>query len=111
MVPLAIKNYGLGVMDMPLLPIGACSCIFTTFYAFQNIYFGSMCVDLAEVFGGKKAADPNAPGDWMGMAKKLMPIAFNVGLVFFLVKAVKSQMKKATEQIQANLKEENKKKE
>merc|ERR550537_225312 len=40
MVPLAVKNYGLGVMDIPLLPVGCFSCVFTTFYAFQNIYFG-----------------------------------------------------------------------
>lgn len=109
MVPLAVKNYGLGVMDMPLLPIAAFSCVFTTFYAFQNIYFGSMCVDLAEVFGGKKASAD--PGDWTATMKKSMPIVFNVGLVVFLVKAVKGQIKKQTERIQENLKEKDKKKE
>merc|ERR1719487_2033086 len=54
MVPLAVKNYGLGVMDIPYLPIAVCSCIFTNFYAFQNIYLGSACSDLNEVFSAKK---------------------------------------------------------
>merc|ERR1719146_596665 len=56
MVPLSVKNYGLGVMDMPLLPIAVNSCIFTTFYAFQNIYLGSVAGNLKAAFAGKKAA-------------------------------------------------------
>merc|ERR1711988_1514649 len=86
MVPLSVKNYGLGVMDIDYLPIACCSMIFTNFYAFQNIYMGSTLQNLKDVFSPKKAAE--GPADWTETAKKLMPIVFNVVLVVFLVKAV-----------------------
>jgi len=38
MVPLFVKNYGLGVTDIGYLPNACCSMIFTNFYAAQNIY-------------------------------------------------------------------------
>lgn len=101
MVPLAVKNYGLGVMDIGLGPIAVCSCIFTNFYAFQNIYMGSAMQDIKEVFAPKTAAA--GPTDWTANAKKLMPVAFNVLLVIFLIKAVKAQIKKQKAAIEANL--------
>merc|ERR1719424_2121197 len=91
MVPLFVKNYGLGVMDIGYAPIAVCSTIFTNFYAFQNIYMGSTLQDLKEVFAPKAAGGEQ---DWTSTAKKVMPIAFNVLLIVFLVKAVKSQMVK-----------------
>lgn len=109
MIPLFMKNYSLGVMDIDLLPIAVCSSIFTNFYAFQNIYMGAACQNLADVFAPKKAAD--GPQDWTATAKKLMPIAFNILLVIFLVKAVKDQVKKQKAQIEKNLKEKAEKKE
>lgn len=109
MVPLFVKNYGLGVMDIDLLPIAVCSSIFTNFYAFQNIYMGAACQNLADVFAPKKAAA--GPQDWTATAKKLMPIAFNILLVIFLVKAVKDQIKKQKAAIEKNLKEKGDKKE
>merc|ERR1712187_1091601 len=36
MVPLFVKNYGLGVTDIGYLPNACCSMIFTNFYAAQN---------------------------------------------------------------------------
>jgi uncharacterized membrane protein YdjX (TVP38/TMEM64 family) len=108
MVPLAVKNYGLGVMDIDYLPIAVCSAIFTNFYAFQNIYMGSTLQNLKDVFSPKKAAE--GPSDWMETAKKLMPIVFNVVLVIFLVKAVKAQIKKQKAAIEQNLKDKDKKK-
>merc|ERR1712176_326769 len=94
MAPLMVKNYGLGVMDVGFLPIALTSCVFTPFYAFQNIYVGSQCQNLAEVFAPKKA-DPNAPTDYVAMLKTLVPVVMNVLLIYLLVKAVKQQVKKA----------------
>jgi len=108
MIPLFVKNYGLGVMDIGYLPIAGCSTIFTNFYAFQNIYMGSVCQNLQEVFAPKAAA--TGPQDWMGTFKKFMPVAFNILLVIFLVKAVKDQIKKQKAQIEENLKKKTDKK-
>jgi len=109
MVPLFVKNYGLGVMDIDYLPIAAAACIFTNFYAFQNIYVGAAMENMKEVFSPKKAAD--GPADWTAILKKMMPIVFNIMLVVFLVKAVKAQIKKQKAVIEASLKEKNEKKE
>merc|ERR1712039_236797 len=102
MVPLCVKNYGLGVLDIGYVPIAAASCIFTPFYAYQNIYFGSACQDLKEVFAPRKSA--SAAGDWKATAKSMMPIAFNVCLVLMLFRAVKHQIKKSRSAMEANLK-------
>merc|ERR1712039_1080892 len=103
MEPLFVKNYGLGVTDIGYLPNACCSMIFTNFYASQNIYMGSKMQDLKEVFAPKKAQD--GPTDWTAKAKALMPMAFNVLLVIFLVKALKAQFKKQREGIEKKLKE------
>lgn len=102
MVPLCVKNYGLGVLDIGYLPIAMCSCIFTPFYAFQNIYLGSICQDLKEVFAPKKKGVD--AGSWTDTIKTTAPIVFNVMLVIFLVKAVKAQIRKQKDAIQADLK-------
>jgi len=107
MVPLFVKNYGLGVMEIDLLPIAGCSVIFTNFYAFQNIYMGSAMENLKDVFAPKKAA---GPGDWFSTGKKMMPLAFNVVLIVFLVMAVKGQIKKQKAAIEEKLKKEQSKK-
>lgn len=104
MVPLFVKNYGLGVMDIDYLPIAVCSSFFTNFYAFQNIYMGSACENLKEVFAPKKAVD--GPMDITSTIKKMMPVAFNILLVIFLVKAVKDQIKKQKAQIEEKLRKE-----
>jgi len=106
--PLSVKNYGLGITDVPLLPIATFSCIFTTVYAFQNIYLGSTCKNLKEVFAPKKAVV--GPRDWASTAKSLMPIVFNIMLVIFLVKALKAQFKKQKAEIEAKLKQKTEKK-
>merc|ERR1712187_764267 len=92
MAPLAVKNYGLGVMNVPYSYIAFGSMIFTNFYAFQNIYIGASCQDLAEVFSPKKGG--GSPQDAMGYIKKFGPIVFNFLLVFFLAEAVKDAMNK-----------------
>lgn len=109
MVPLSVKNYGLGVMEVGYLPIAVCSTIFSNFYAFQNIYMGAACQNLKEVFAPKKGAAA-AGGDWMEVVKKCLPIAFNFILIIFLVKAVKGQVKKQKNKIEAELKAKNEKK-
>lgn len=109
MAPLFVKNYGLGVMDIGYLPNACCSLIFTNFYAAQNIYMGSTMSNLKEAFAPKKAGTAG-PSDWKSTAKSLMPIVFNVLLVVFLVKALKSQFKKQREQLEAKLKDSNEKK-
>merc|ERR1711920_1149287 len=76
MVPLFVKNYGLGVMDIGYLPNLCCSMIFTNFYAAQNIYMGSTMKDLKEVFAPKQAAA--GPKHWTAYAKSILPIIFNV---------------------------------
>lgn len=101
MLPLAVKNYGLGVMEIAYTPIALNSCIFTTFYAFQNIYMGSLLVDLKDIFSPKKASA--APGDWLSTCKSMAPVAFNVLLVLFLVKAVKGQIKKAKDKMETDM--------
>jgi len=108
MVPLFVKNYGLGVTEIALIPNACCSVIFSNFYAAQNIYLGSTMLNLKEVFAPKTAVD--GPKDWTQIAKALMPVFFNVLLVVFLVKAVKSQIKKQKEQIQKKLEEKTNKK-
>lgn len=104
MLPLFVKNYGLGVMDIGYLHIAICSLIFTPFYAFQNIYVGSSCKDLKEVFAPKSK---KGAGDasWIDTFKSVAPIVFNVMLVIFLVKAIKGQIKKQKAQIEAELAE------
>eukprot|EP00930_Biecheleria_cincta_P004787 TRINITY_DN105717_c0_g1_i1.p1 TRINITY_DN105717_c0_g1~~TRINITY_DN105717_c0_g1_i1.p1 ORF type:complete len:319 (+),score=64.74 TRINITY_DN105717_c0_g1_i1:40-957(+) len=101
MAPLFVKNYGLGVMDIGYLPIACFSMIFTNFYALQNIYMGSICQDLKEVFSPKKAAA--ASSDWVTTIKRATPVVFNVLLFVFLVRAVKAQLKKQKDAIQASL--------
>lgn len=107
--PLFVKNYGLGVMDIGFLPIMATSCIFTPFYAFQNIYFGSLCENIKEVFSPKKK---EAGGDiqWFDIFKTAVPVVLNVLLIVLLVKAVKSQIKKAKADAEASLKKKDEKK-
>merc|ERR1712139_713952 len=107
MVPLFVKNYGLGVTNIGYLPNACCSMIFTNFYAAQNIYMGSTMQNLKEVFAPKKAAA--GPTDWTQTAKTLMPVLFNVLLVAFLVKAIMAQVKKSTEKIEKEKEEKNKK--
>mmetsp|Transcript_83989 Transcript_83989/g.271443 ORF Transcript_83989/g.271443 Transcript_83989/m.271443 type:complete len:254 (-) Transcript_83989:272-1033(-) len=102
MVPLSVKNYGLGVLDIGILPIALTSCIFTPFYAYQNIYFGSACQDLKEVFAGKKSS--GASGDWQSTLKTLMPMLFNACLVLFLIRAVKYQIMRSRAAVEASLK-------
>merc|ERR1712048_261017 len=102
MVPLFVKNYGLGVTDIGYLPNACCSMIFTNFYAAQNIYMGSTMSNLKEVFAPKKAGA--GPADWTSKVKSLMPIFFNVMLVIFLVKAIKSQIKKQKAKIEEDVK-------
>eukprot|EP00929_Paragymnodinium_shiwhaense_P012007 TRINITY_DN11853_c0_g1_i1.p1 TRINITY_DN11853_c0_g1~~TRINITY_DN11853_c0_g1_i1.p1 ORF type:complete len:337 (-),score=69.31 TRINITY_DN11853_c0_g1_i1:374-1303(-) len=104
MVPLCVKNYGLGVMDIGYTPIACCSTIFTTFYAFQNIYLGAACSDLKDVFAPKAKA-PAGDGDWAGTLKAMLPVVFNVGLVIFLVKAVKAQIRKQKASMEKDLKD------
>jgi len=104
MVPLSVKNYGLGVMDIGYLPIAVCACIFTNFYAMQNIYMGSTLHNLAEVFAPKKAGAGSADADWTQVVKKVMPIVFNAALVIFLIKAIKGQIKKQKAAIEKDLK-------
>jgi len=109
MVPLAVKNYGLGVMEVGYLPIACCSMIFTNFYAFQNIYMGAACQNLKEVFAPKKAA-ADTDGDWIAVVKKCLPIAFNVMLITLLVKAVMGQVRKQKTKIEEELKAKSEKK-
>merc|ERR1719198_1994762 len=80
MVPLFVKNYGLGVMDIGYLPNACCSLIFTNFYAAQNIYMGSTMSNLKEVFAPKKAGG-GGPEDWTSKVKAILPIIFNILLV------------------------------
>lgn len=108
MVPLFVKNYGLGVMDIGYLPNACCSMIFTNFYAAQNLYMGSTMKNLKDVFAPKKAVD--GPMDPAAYAKTLLPIVFNGLLVCFLVKALKTQLKKQRAEIEEKLKKESDKK-
>lgn len=105
MVPLAVKNYGLGVMDVPYWCIACCACIFTPFYAFQNIYLGSTVSDIASLFGAKKKEKEASAGgvDW----NFIFGIACNVTLVFLLVRAIKTQLKKQVDSVNAGLAKKN----
>ncbi|CAE8582151.1 unnamed protein product [Polarella glacialis] len=105
MAPLSVKNYGLGVLDMDYMPILVASCVFSPFYAIQNLYFGSVCQDLGEVFAGKKAstAGGTAESGWASTIKSVLPVVFNVLLVLFLVKAIQSQIRKARAAVEEQL--------
>jgi len=100
MVPLAVKNYGLGVLDIGYLPIACCACIFTPFYALQNIYVGNACQDLKEAFSPQKKVQT---GGWANTLKSTAPIVFNLLLVLFLVRAIKKQIKKSKDQVEVGL--------
>ena len=100
--PLSVKNYGLGVLDIGYLPIMATSCIFSPFYAIQNIYMGSACKDLQEVFAPTKAS--NESGGWMQAMKAALPVVLNLLLVVFLIRAIKAQLKKSRSAMEAKLK-------
>lgn len=108
MVPLFVKNYGLGVTDIGYLPNACCSMIFTNFYAAQNIYMGSTMSNLKEVFAPKKAG--GGPQDWASTIKAILPIIFNILLVIVLVKALKKQFKKQRAEIEEKLKKKTDKK-
>jgi len=110
MVPLAVKNYGLGVLDIGYLPIAICGCIFTPFYAIQNIYMGSACSDLNEVFSAKKPSNGEA-SSVQSQLKAALPIVFNVLLAVALARAIKAQLRKSREQVEASLNESTQKKE
>lgn len=103
LIPLSVKNYGLGVMDVGLIPIALGSCVFTPFYGLQHIVIGSACKNLKEVFAPKHGSD--GPASWVDSLKTMLPIAFNVMLIFFIVKAVKSQINKKKAAIEKELRE------
>jgi len=100
--PLSVKNYGLGVLDIGYLPIMVTSCIFSPFYAIQNIYMGSACKSLQEVFAPTQSTD-TAP-TWTGALKGALPVIFNLFLVLFMVRALKAQLKKSRNAMEAKLK-------
>jgi len=100
--PLSVKNYGLGVLDIGYVPIMVTSCIFSPFYAIQNIYMGSACKDLQEVFAPTKS--PDSAFSWIGALKAALPVVFNLFLVIFLVRALKAQLKKSRNAMEAKLK-------
>jgi len=100
--PLSVKNYGLGVLDIGYLPIMATSCIFSPFYAVQNIYMGSACKSLQEVFAPMKQQE--GQNSWMTAIKAAMPVVLNLLLVVFLIKALKAQLKKSRSAMEAKLK-------
>lgn len=108
MVPLFVKNYGLGVTDIGYLPNACCSMIFTNFYAAQNIYMGSTMSNLKEVFAPKKAG--GGPQDWASTVKAILPIVLNILLVVVFVKALKKQFKKQRAEIEEKLKKKTDKK-
>jgi len=101
MVPVSVKNYGLGVLEIGLLPIALAACVFGPFYAFQHIYFGSACQNLRDVFALKKTT---LERNWMDTVKKVLPIVFNILLVVALIRALKAQIKQAREATEAKLK-------
>jgi len=91
MAPLAIKNYGLGITDIPYGHILGCSLIFTPFYAFQNLYLGVTARDFATLVqaGTNSAASTNTPWGWQGMI-------FNVVLVVAGLRVVRAQVAAVT---------------
>ena len=86
--PLSVKNYGLGALDMGYLPIMSSSCIFSPFYAMQNIYMGSAFQSLQEVFMPNSRKEQ---GGWLLL------------LVVFLV-AMKQQLKRSRTKMEEDLK-------
>jgi len=108
LIPLGVKNFGLGVMDVGYLPIIAGSLVFTPVYGFRNIYLGSSFSDLAEIFAPKK--QDAADATWGDIVKKSLPVVFNVLLVLFTIKAIMNQLKKQREKIEKELKEKEGKK-
>jgi uncharacterized membrane protein YdjX (TVP38/TMEM64 family) len=108
MAPLSVKNYGLGVLDIGYVPIALCSCVFTPFYALQNLYLGSACSDLREVFSAKKPSGD--AGGWQSHVKAAVPIIFNLLLAVALFRAVKAHLRKSKTAVEASLREKTQKK-
>jgi uncharacterized membrane protein YdjX (TVP38/TMEM64 family) len=92
MIPLGVKNYGLGVMEVGYLPIICGSLVFTPVYGFRNIYLGSGLSDMAEIFAPPKAGD--GPVTLEARIKKMMPIICNVLLVVVTIKIFMNQINK-----------------
>lgn len=98
--PLSVKNYGLGALDIGYVPIMASSCIFSPFYAIQNIYMGGACKSLQEVFTLKGGAQ----GGWESALRKALPVLLNLVLVVFLIRAMKAQLRRSRQKMEAELK-------
>lgn len=108
MAPLSVKNYGLAVLDIGYLPIALGGLIFTPFYAIQNIYFGSLCKDLKEVFAPQKVS-AGGGGGWTSSLKAALPVVFNILLAVFLFRAIKAQMRKQRAAMEASVREKTQK--
>lgn len=93
MLPLSLKDYG------PVF-----SLILTTFYAFQNIYLGSVAGDIKEEAFGRRNLGTD-PGDWGVISKKVLPMTLKLVLVVYAVKAVKSHCGRIKGQIEEEAKQ------
>lgn len=102
MIPLGVKNYGLGVMDVGYVPIIAGSLVFTPLYGFRNIYLGSSCSELSEIFAPKK---DSGEATWGDIVRKMLPVVFNVLLVVFTIKVLMDQLKKQRAKIEKELRD------
>mmetsp|Transcript_89380 Transcript_89380/g.163904 ORF Transcript_89380/g.163904 Transcript_89380/m.163904 type:complete len:367 (+) Transcript_89380:38-1138(+) len=89
MAPLAVKNYGLGITDVPYRHIAGCSLIFTPFYAFQNLYLGNTARDFAALLQSETPAGSNTPWGVQGLV-------FNVVLVVAGLRIVRAQVRART---------------
>ena len=91
----------ISALDMGYLPIMSSSCIFSPFYAMQNIYMGSAFQSLQEVFMPNSRKEQ---GGWLESVRKALPVLLNLLLVVFLVKAMKQQLKRSRTKMEEDLK-------
>jgi len=106
MIPLSVKNYGLGVMEVGYLPIIAGSLIFTPVYGFRNLYIGHGMSDLAEVFSKPKAGE--GPLTWQDTFRKMLPIFCNLFVVIVTIKIFMSAVAKQRKKVEEGLKDKKK---
>ena len=89
MVPLAVKNYGCGVLDVPYWTIAAGSLVFGPLYGFQNFLMGAE----ARRLGESAVAKPGGGGSSVEMV--VLGWLVQLLLVSAAVRAVQARVKKA----------------
>ena len=102
-VPLAVKNYGCGVLDVPYWTIALGSLIFGPLYGFQNFLLGAETARLGQsaealsAGGGSGAAAAAAAGSGEAELKLVGGYVLQVVIVYLVISKVMGRVKRLTQ--------------